>query len=358
MSTIPGGDDPREDQTGPDEPTPAAPDVPGPAVPEPGAPVPTVPPEPPVTQPPTVPPEPPAGAYPPPASYPPPGAYPPPGSYPQGAGSYPPPGYQQAPPPPGYQQAPPPPGYQQAPPPGYGQPPLGYASGVPQPSLFSVALSDGWKAFQRVGWTFAGAAVVWFLGGLIVLSVVSVIFGGWGRIVSGTGLRGFAGSGFSLAAFVLGIVGALVFALIQAQFVRVALAVTRGRRPVFAEFFHVDNAGPVVVLALIVAVVEGVVRAIPVLGGLAAIVVQFFLLLAYFVLIDRQAAPVDAIRGSIELVTRNAAQTVIFYVLAVVIVGVGALLCGVGLLVAVPWVLLATAYLYRRLTGEQPQLPA
>lgn len=328
MSTTPGGDEPREDRTAPDEPTPTAPDVPSPTVPEPPQPVP---PEP--TMPPTVPPEPAAGATPPPAAYPPPASYPPPGAYP-------------------------PPGYQQAPPPGYGQPPLGYAPGAPQPSLFSVALSDGWKAFQRVGWTFAGAAVVWFLGGLIVLSVVSVIFGGWGHIVSGTGLRGFAGSGFSLATFVLGIVGALVFALIQAQFVRVALAVTRGRRPVFAEFFRVDNAGPVVVLALIIAVVEGVVRAIPVLGGLVAIVVQFFLLLAYFVLIDRQAAPVDAIRGSVELVTRNAAQTVIFYVLAVVIVGVGALLCGVGLLVAVPWVLLSTAYLYRRLTGEQPQLPA
>ena len=346
MSTIPGGDEPREDQPSPDEPAPAVPEPPSPHAPEPPAAV--EPPAPASPEPPTAP-EPPA-----PSAYPPPASYPPPGSYPPGASSYPPPGYQA--PPPGYQQ--PGYGYQQAPPPAYQQPPAGYAPGMPQPSLFSVALSDGWKAFQRVGWTFAGAAVVWFIGGLIVLSVVSVIFGGWGHIVSGAGLRGFAGAGFSLSTFVLGIVGALVFALIQAQFVRVALAVTRGRRPVFAEFFHVDNAGPVVVLALIIAVVEGVVRAIPVLGGLAAIVVQFFLLLAYFVLIDCQAAPVDAIRGSIELVTRNAAQTVIFYVLAVVIVGVGALLCGVGLLVAVPWVLLATAYLYRRLTGEQPQLPA
>ena len=318
MSTIPGGDEPREDQPSPDEPAPAVPEPPSPV--EPAAP----------------------------------SAYPPPASYPHGASSYPPPGYQA--PPPGYQQ--PGYGYQQAPPPAYQQPPAGYAPGMPQPSLFSVALSDGWKAFQRVGWTFAGAAVVWFIGGIIVLSVVSAIFGGWGHVFSGNGLRGFAGATFSFSTFVLGIVGALIVALIQAQFVRVALTVTRGHRPTFGEFFHIENAGPVVVLALIIAVVEGVVRAIPIIGGLLAIIVQFFLLLAYFVLIDRQAAPVDAIRGSVELVTRNAAQTVVFYLLSVVIVIVGAILCGVGLLVAVPWVLLASAYLYRRLTGEQPQLPA
>ena len=85
---------------------------------------------------------------------------------------------------------------------------------------------------------------------------------------------------------------------------------------------------------------------------------QFFLLLAYFILIDRRVAPVDAIRDSVDMMTRNAGQTVVFYLLAAVIVIAGAILCGVGLLVAVPWVLLATTYLYRRLTGEQPQLPA
>ncbi|OJV76616.1 MAG: hypothetical protein BGO37_11285 [Cellulomonas sp. 73-92] len=352
MSTIPGGDEPREDQTSPDQPAPAVPEPGSPHVPEPAVPGVVEPPAP--VEPPAAPEPPTPGAYPPPEAYPPPASYPPPGSYPPGAASYPPPGYQA--PPPGYQQ--PGYGYQQAPPPAYQQPPAGYAPGMPQPSLFSVALSDGWKAFQRVGWTFAGAAVVWFIGGLIVLSVVSVIFGGWGHVFSGNGFRGFAGASFSFSAFVLGIVGALIVALIQAQFVRVALTVTRGHRPTFAEFFHIENAGPVVVLALIIAVAEGVVRAIPIIGGLLAIVVQFFLLLAYFVLIDRQAAPLDAIRGSVELVTRNAGQTVVFYVLSVVIVIVGAILCGVGLLVAVPWVLLASAYLYRRLTGEQPQLPA
>lgn len=343
MSTIPGGDEPREEQPTGQEPAPAAPQPP-------------VPPEPPLApQPPAEPvvPEAPAPDDVPPAAYPPPGYQQPPAS------SYPPPGYQQ----PGYQQPQassyPPPGYgyQQAPPPGY-QPPPGYAPGAPQPSLFSVALSDGWNAFQRAGWVFAGAMVVWAIGGLIVLGIVSAIFGGWGKLTDANGYRGLTGASFSFSTFVVGLVGAILFALIQAQFVRVALTVTRGHRPTFAEFFRFEDAGPVVVLALIIGVVVGLLRAIPILGGLATLVVEFFLYFAYYLLLDRKVQPVDAIRGSFDLVQRNLGQTLIFYVLAILIGLAGFIACGIGIFVAAPIVLLATAYLYRRLSGEQPQLPA
>lgn len=329
MSTTPGGDEPREDRPTPEEPAPG------------------------------VAPQPPAGdvppaAFPPPGAYPPPpSSYPPPGAYPPPPSSYPPPGYQAPPPPPGY-------GYQQGPPPGYQQPPAGYAPGVPQPSLFTVALSDGWHAFTRAGWVFAGAMVVWLVIALAVVSIISAIFGGPGKIVgpNGDGLRDLTGAGFSGSTFVISLVGALLGALVQAQFVRVALSVTRGHRPTFGEFFHFENAGPVAVLAVIIALVQAVLRAIPFVGGLLGIVAGFFLLFAYYVLLDRNAQPVDAIRASAELVSHNAGQTIVFYILSGLIILAGAILCGVGLLVALPWVLLASAYLYRRLSGEQPQLPA
>jgi uncharacterized membrane protein len=46
----------------------------------------------------------------------------------------------------------------------------------------------------------------------------------------------------------------------------------------------------------------------------------------------------------------------LYYILAAVVVIIGALLCGVGLLVAGPVVLLGFAYTYRRLQG-QPVVP-
>ncbi len=326
MSTIPGGDEPREGEPISKEPVPAGPEPPS------GQPEPPVVPEPPAPGAPGYPP--PGGYPPPPPSYPSPSSYPPAGGFPPPSSSYPPPGYQ-------------------APPPGY--PPQ-----VPQQSLFGVALSDGWKAFLRVGWTFVGALVVWSVLAAAVLSIVSVIFGGWGKIAdaNGTGLQGFTGAAFSVARFVLGIVGGIVGAIVGAQFVRVALAVSRGHRPTFGEFFHFEDAASVAVLAVIIGVAEGVLSAIPFIGGLLGIVLGFFVMFAYYVLIDRRTAPVDAIRGSVDLVSRNTGQTIVFYVIAGLIIVAGFLVCGIGIFVATPVVILATAYLYRRLTGEQPQLPA
>ena len=96
----------------------------------------------------------------------------------------------------------------------------------------------------------------------------------------------------------------------------------------------------------------------PLLIAVLAYGIQFFLLFAYYVLLDRRVQPVDAIRGSVQLVQRNVGQTLIFYILAGLIIIAGFIACLIGIFVAAPVVLLATAYLYRRLTGEQPQLPA
>ena len=292
-----------------------------------------------------------------PDGFPPPGFPPPPPGFPPP----PPPGYQGFFPPPPGDQPPSSPGFplfgsQQ---PGYQQP--GYQQPPPAPSsLFGVALSDGWRTFGRVGGVFVGAAVVWALIGVAVLAIVGAIFGGLANVVGSNGgaARSVFGLGFSVGAFFVGIIAVLIATLVQAQFVRVALLVTRGHRPVFAEFFRFEHAGPVVVLALIVGVAEGVLRVIPVVGFLLALVVQFFLLFAYYVLLDRHTQPVDAIRGSVELTQRSLGQTVVFYLLAALHLFVGALLCGIGLVIALPVVVLSTANLYRRLTGEQPRLPA
>jgi uncharacterized membrane protein len=294
--------------------------------------------EPPLFEPPSVPP-----AYPPPSATPPPGAVPP--------GAQPPPGQQQ--PPPGY----PPAGYQQ---PGYGPPPPGYGAPAGTPSLFSLAYSDGWKAFGRVGGAFVGALVVWGIAALAVLGVLSALLGAFRRVPGATGLGAFYRSELSFRNLVLSVVGALVLAFVQAQFVRAALAVTRGVRPAFSDFFRFENLGPVAILALIIAAINlvvGLVSWIPGIGWLVQVAVQFLLMLPYYVLLDRNVPPVQALRDGVSLVTGNLAQTLLFYVISLAVILAGFVACGVGILVAAPLVALATAYLYRRLTGEQPQIP-
>ncbi len=46
-------------------------------------------------------------------------------------------------------------------------------------------------------------------------------------------------------------------------------------------------------------------------------------------------------------------DTVVFYLLGIVVLIVGAILCLVGLLVAAPVLLIAAAFTFRKLSGEQ-----
>lgn len=365
MSENPGGTPPRDDEpktpegAAPQAPTPEAapeppeapaplaaeppaapPAAPDPVTPDPVAPEQPVAPDPvepaayppPATQPPTAPPAPqgpPAGSYPPPAA--PAAEYPPAGGYPPAAppvGEYPPAG---------------------------GYPPYGH--GARPVSPIGDSFSYGWTAFTKNGGLFIGAVIIWAIVASIAFLVVTLLLGGASDLV---GENGAVGAGFSFAFLVIGAVAALVGYLIEAVFIRVALDVTHGRRPDFADFFRFTDVGPVVVTALLLAAINlvvGLVSWIPVIGWVIALGVNLLLLFTLFFVIDKKLAPVDAIRASVQLVINNFGTTLGFYALAVLILFAGALLCGVGLLVAVPVVLVATAFFYRYLIGEASAAP-
>jgi uncharacterized membrane protein len=67
---------------------------------------------------------------------------------------------------------------------------------------------------------------------------------------------------------------------------------------------------------------------------------------------------VDALKASFRLCMDNLGPTILWYLLAVVCLLVGAILCLVGLLVAAPVVLVGVAYTFRRLHGEPVAEPA
>ena len=68
-------------------------------------------------------------------------------------------------------------------------------------------------------------------------------------------------------------------------------------------------------------------------------------------IVDRGLSPVDGIRSSLDIVKRNFGQTLLFWLTSTAITVVGALLCGVGLLVAAPLSYLLQVYAYRKLSG-------
>ncbi|WP_426592512.1 hypothetical protein ACPPVS_12100 [Cellulomonas sp. McL0617] len=350
MSENPGGPPPSDGEPVVPDPQPPVPPAEPPAAPPP-------PPEPPVAPPPAPPVAPPAPPVVPPApdyGQPAPGAYPPPpaqygqpapGAYPPAAPPYgqPAPGYGQQPP--GY--PPPPPAY--GPPGAYPPPPAGYGAPMVQPSPIGESYSYGWKQFTRHGGLFIGAGIVWFVIAIVAFAIIGAIFGGTSEIFRvTTGGRIAISFGFIVFSLVLTMIGYLI----QAIFISAALELTEGRPIGFGTFFRFVDAGPVVLTALLLTAITFVINLIPIFGGLLNIVVTFLLLFTLWFVIGKRLAPVDAVKASYQLVAANLSTVILFYLLVIATIVVGALVCLVGLLVAVPLVLLATAFLFKRLLGD------
>lgn len=264
-----------------------------------------------------------------------------------------------------------------APPPGPGAPPPGAvppgypaAAGVPQNTGFSVsnAFTFGWKKFQEnLGPWIIAALVAWLI--MVVLFGIYVVFTSVataGATITSNPVTGQVEiSGGGTAAWFL-IVGPLWTALIMlveiiigAQFVRAALETARKGKIEFEVFTRTENLPSVVIGAIILAVIYfilGLIGIIPILGWLVlfigTIVVAFFSQFFVYFILDKSASPVDGIRQSVTFVNQNLATIIVLFLASMVALFIGAILCGIGLLVAIPVTVMAHAYTYRYLTGE------
>jgi uncharacterized membrane protein len=139
-------------------------------------------------------------------------------------------------------------------------------------------------------------------------------------------------------------------AVMQAGIARGVLAITDGRPFEVATMFKFDNVVTVVIAGLLVGVASGIGLILCVIPGL---IVLFFSQFYVWFIVDKQLGAVDSIKASFSLVNKNVGTMVLFFLASLLAYIVGAILCGVGLLVAVPVVYLAQGYAYRRLQGEQ-----
>ncbi len=155
--------------------------------------------------------------------------------------------------------------------------------------------------------------------------------------------------GFLLYFGFTAIVGFLGFVIIQAAVVRAALALTRGEKIELGTLFTFDNLPQLLIGAVIVGVLTGIGSILCYIPGL---IVTFFTQFYVHFLIDQDMTGVDAIKASFSFVNQNLGTLIGFFLASVVAYFIGGLLCGIGLLVAMPVVFIAQAYTYRRLRGE------
>jgi hypothetical protein len=251
----------------------------------------------------------------------------------------PPPGYGPGdvpPPPPGYGAGsipPPPPGDGQGtfPPPPGGTPP-GYSPGVATPRFSAgEAISYGWDAFKAN----AGPLVL-----LIVLILVTNTLLGWLAPDRSTVLM----IGWSaLQLFVSLVLGLGV--------IRVALAVLDGRTPYVNDLVSTRGLLPYTIATLLFSVIVTIGLILCIIPGLiAGFLLQFY---SFAILDDRStsgADPIAALRRSYEVTSANVGGLILLALACIGINFIGAMLCGLGLLVSIPVSWVAIAYAWRFFT--------
>ena len=214
-------------------------------------------------------------------------------------------------------------------------PPEQAPGAAPQPSAarldVGAALSYGWEKFVANLSTMILIVIIFF--------GVQLIFNLLINFVRPSGL--FAGL------FVTGLIvaiGIFVGFMVEAGLVRAALAITDGRPPEASMMFSTERLAPFAIGAIIVALLSFV-------GILACcigyIVVRLFLLFWAFFVLDakRNQEPVDAIKNSFNLVSKNAGDVLVF---AIVIVLINVVTCGLAIGITE----IATGYAYRQLNGD------
>ncbi|MGW6425852.1 hypothetical protein ACWF82_24530 [Nocardia sp. NPDC055053] len=223
----------------------------------------------------------------------------------------------------------------------YGQQQPGYPPAGPKLGV-GDAIGYGWDKFKN-------NAVVWVaivLIAFIIQVAINFLFG-LGNTTD-TDADGDFSIGFGIWQFIGTVVSAIIGYLISAAFVRGALHETDGRKPGFGDFFKFTNVGAVILAGILVGLATGIGLVLCILPGL---VIAFFTWWTMQFVIDRDQDAITAIKSSFSAISSNAGPLLLLALALFGINIVGALLCGLGLLVTVPLTIIASTYAYRVVTG-------
>jgi len=287
------------------------------------------------------------------------------------------PPYGQQPQQPPYGQQPQQPPYGQQPPTGPESSPYGHSAYGQQPSMQQpppyqdpaaygqqppygqvqrygpVQVSIG-EAFRYAWEAFKSNPVPW-----LIAALVAIVVGGIGESLESS-LRAetqFFDSTFSSATPASGfvnIVFTVVGYIIGASFIQVALRVADGRRISFADFTSIPNLLQAVLAAVILGIAVGIGLLFLIIPG---IIIQVLGAWYLHLALDKGLGAIDALKASVQLVTQNLGTTILFGLAAIGVVILGVLALFVGVFVAIPLVAIASAFVFRRLTGGQVMVP-
>ena len=233
--------------------------------------------------------------------------------------------------------------------------------GGDQPAEGAAAIKYGWEKFKDNFSEIIVALIIGFVI-LVVLEVIAVLIFSSLNSTTTASCRGQIGNGTFrcstdgpslivtwLSRALLQAVFFLAGAALQLFVIRATLMIIKGEKLEASKVMSLENVGPYAIAALIVSAMIFVGTVFCILPGIiVAFMTHFY---GYFV-IDKNMAPMDAIKASFNLIKDNLGTMVVFYLLTIVVMIAGFIAICVGLIVALPVITIATGYMYKRLQGE------
>lgn len=218
------------------------------------------------------------------------------------------------------------------------------------PEISFDAIGQAWKLLQPNLGTWIGAFLIY----IVIIGAISGIQGATlGRDANGAPQIGPTYYLFSLISF-------LAAQFFVGGFFRMAIANVRTGRAEIGQMFSAGDA----ILNLIVA---GILTTIATSLGFLACIVPGLLLSGLFMfvtplIVDKKQGALEAIGNSFNALKPQMLMAVLFLIVVVLVGALGALACGVGVLVTAPLALLAVAITYNNFLGggqstNQPPMP-
>jgi hypothetical protein len=239
---------------------------------------------------------------------------------------------------------------------GYGGGPGGGYGGGPESYSVGNAFSYAFEKFKANWGPLVLITLLLLVASVVVNLLSQLIFGGVGQTTVDPQTGQIEGGGLFGVAMILSLLSsALVFAVqlvIQSGIIKGALSLSRNEPLTIGSAFSGINWGQVVLASIITGAMIFVGLILCIIPG---IVVAFLTSYTLYFVIDRNMSAIDAIKASFTMVKDNVGQLLLFFLATIAAVIVGACLCGVGLLAAIPIVVLAQVYTFRTLNGDPVQ---
>jgi len=219
------------------------------------------------------------------------------------------------------------------------------------------AYGFAWNAIMK---NFAGISLPIFVA-LLVIGIPTYVIGLAFGLMTGLAAEyiepSFLGIFSGIVQALIGLVALFVGAFVGGGIVEVALRTARGERTDFGVVFSGGKYfGAMLVgsLGFYIAYAIGLVLCV-----VPGVIVALGLMPYSFIIVDEKLSGIDALKRAWEL-TRGHKMGLFIYALLGILVYIGGIFaCFVGAyLVSLPMLVVGQAYIYLRLKGEQPRLPA